>query len=112
MRDPRLLYPYRVIVSLYSVVMYNRLLMILEGVSQRRHDLITHNLIVRGATAGLEKLSSYYDKSFPIVMAATFIDSRLKMQYFIDNGWNCGGETRDAFQSTDEDLIASRVRPA
>jgi hypothetical protein len=85
--------------------------MILEDVSQRRHEF-THNLIVRGAAAGLEKLSSYYHKASLIVMAATFMDPRLKMQYFIDNGWNCWGETRDAFESTDEDLIASRVRPA
>lgn len=94
------------------VPMYNRLLVMLEDVSQKRHESITHPLIVEGATAGLDKLSSYYDKASPIVMAATFMDPRLKMQYFIENGWNCGGESRDAFQATDENLITGRVRPA
>ncbi|XP_032779204.2 zinc finger BED domain-containing protein DAYSLEEPER [Daphnia magna] len=45
-------------------------------------------------------------------MAATFLDPRLKMQYFIDNGWDCGGESRDAFQPLDENLITGRVMPA
>jgi len=94
------------------VPLYNRVLVILEDVSQSRHESITHPLIEEGVITGFDKLSSYYDKSSPIIMASTFMDPRLKMQYFIDNGWNCGGETRDAFESTEEDLIASRVRPA
>ncbi|KZS01068.1 Zinc finger protein [Daphnia magna] len=94
------------------VPMYNRLLTILEDVSQSRHRSIKHPLIVMAATAGLKKLSSYYDKASPIVMAATFLDPRLKIQYFIDNGWDCGGESRDAFQPLDENLITGRVMPA
>ncbi|KZS13488.1 Uncharacterized protein APZ42_021371 [Daphnia magna] len=44
-------------------------------------------------------------------MEAPFLDFRLKMQYFIDNGWDCWGESRDAFQLLDENLITSRVMP-
>lgn len=94
------------------VPMYNRLLVILEDVSKGRHESITHSLIVKGAAAGLQKLASYYDKSSPVVMAATFMDPRLKMQYFIENGWNCGEESQDALQAMDKKLITSRVKPA
>ncbi|KAI9557257.1 hypothetical protein GHT06_017080 [Daphnia sinensis] len=94
------------------VPMYNRLLTILEDVFQCRHRSIQHPLIVSAAVAGLEKLSSYYDKASPIVMAATFLNPRLKMEYIVDNGWDCGGESQDAFQPLDENLITSRVRPA
>lgn len=73
--------------TLFLVVsMYNRLLVILEDVPKNRHESITQPSIVEGASAGLEILSFYYDKTSPIVMAVTFMDPRLKMQYFIDNG--------------------------
>lgn len=94
------------------VPMYNRLLTILEDVSQHLHRSISHTLIIKGASAGLEKLSAYYDKASHVVMAATFMDPRLKMQYFIENGWSCGGESRDAFQPIEENLITNRVKPA
>lgn len=73
------------------VPMYHRLLVILEDISKNLHESISHPLIVEGASASLQKLSLYYDKTSPIVIAATFMDPRLKMQYFIDNGWQCGG---------------------
>uniref|UniRef100_A0A0P6EU04 Zinc finger protein n=1 Tax=Daphnia magna TaxID=35525 RepID=A0A0P6EU04_9CRUS len=90
------------------VPMCNRLLNLLEETSQ---DPSNHPLLVKGAAAGLLKLSAYYDKASPVVMAATFMDPRCKMQYFIDNGWSCGGETVDAFDGIEENLITSRVKP-
>ncbi|XP_057371912.1 uncharacterized protein LOC130692850 [Daphnia carinata] len=90
------------------VPMCNRLLNLLEETSQEPSN---HPLLVKGAAAGLLKLSTYYDKASPVVMAATFMDPRCKMQYFIDNGWSCGGETVDAFDGIEENLITSRVKP-
>ncbi|KAI9560793.1 hypothetical protein GHT06_011745 [Daphnia sinensis] len=90
------------------VPMCNRLLNLLEETSQEPSN---HPLLVKGAAAGLLKLSAYYDKASPVVMAATFMDPRCKMQYFIDNGWSCGGETVDAFDGIEENLITSRVKP-
>jgi hypothetical protein len=40
------------------VSMYNRLLTILEDVSQNLHQSISYTVIVKGAAAGLEKLSA------------------------------------------------------
>ncbi|KAK4017339.1 hypothetical protein OUZ56_032286 [Daphnia magna] len=91
------------------VPMYNRLLDQLEEASR---DHSKHPLLVQGAAAGFAKLSSYYNKAFPLVMAATFVDPRCKMKYFIDNGWSTGGGTYDAYIGTDENLIISRVKPA
>ena len=92
--------------------MYNRLLVILEDVAYCHHASINHPLIVEGAQAGLLKLSAYYDKASPIVMTATFMDPRLKMQYFLENGWSCGANDNDSYQASDENLILSRVKPA
>ena len=88
--------------------MYNRLLTLLEDVSRERTK---HSLIVEAAKAGLQKLSDYYEKASPVMMAATYIDPKFKMEYFVDQGWNCGTETCDAFQTTDENLIETRVKP-
>jgi hypothetical protein len=51
------------------------------------HSSINHPLIVEGANASLLKWSAYYDKSSPIVMAVNFMNPRLKMEYFLENGW-------------------------
>lgn len=90
------------------VPMCNRLLNLLEETSR---DESKDPLLVKGAAAGLLKLSAYYDEASPVVMAATFLDPRCKMQYFIDNGWSCGGETADAYVGIEENLIATRVKP-
>ncbi len=90
------------------VPMYNQLLDLLEDVSR---DKKKNPLVVQGAAAGLQKLFAYY-KSSPLVMAATFMDPRCKMQYFVDHGWNSGGQTTDAFSDLEEDLISARVKPA
>ena len=89
--------------------MYNRLLTLLEDVSI---DGSKHPLIVKGARADLEKLSVYYNKSSPVMMAATYVDPRFKMRYFVDSGWNSGAETDNAFNGTEENLIETRVIPA
>ncbi|KZS03598.1 Uncharacterized protein APZ42_033644 [Daphnia magna] len=59
------------------VPMYTRLLDQLEEASC---DHSKHPLLVQGAAAGFAKLSSYYDKASPLVMAATFVDPRCKMK--------------------------------
>ncbi|KZR97725.1 Uncharacterized protein APZ42_007241, partial [Daphnia magna] len=89
--------------------MYNKLLDLLEKVSTDRRK---HPLIQKGAQAGLRKLSSYYDKSSPLVMTATFMDPRCKINYFLVNGWNVGAELTNSYSSLDEDLISTRVKPA
>lgn len=91
------------------VPMYNKLLDLFEEVSR---DDTKHTLIQKGAKAGLDKLLSYYDKSSPLIMTATFMDPRCKMNYFIANGWNVGGELADSYAPSDEDLILTRVKPA
>ena len=89
--------------------MYNQLLNLLEDVSR---DEKKNHLIVQGAAAGLLQLSSYYDKSSPMILAATFMDPRCKMKYFVDHGWSSGGETNNSYSDLDEDLITARVKPA
>lgn len=44
-------------------------------------------------------------------MAATFLDPRSQTQYFIENGWACGGETPNAFEGTEENFIVNTVKP-
>jgi hypothetical protein len=75
--------------SLLYRPLYNvqSLLIILEGVAYGYHSSINHPLIVEGANASLLKWSAYYDKSSPIVMAVNFMNPRLKMEYFLENGW-------------------------
>ncbi|KZS00233.1 Uncharacterized protein APZ42_003555, partial [Daphnia magna] len=68
-----------------------------------------------GSAAGLDKLANYYDKASPIVMVATFLDPRCKLEYFETHGWNCGGENDNSFAQLDADnvdLFSSRVKPA
>jgi hypothetical protein len=45
-------------------------------------------------------------------MAAAFMDPRVKIMYFLKNGWDFGGAIMDAFQGTGENLISGKVRPA
>ena len=91
------------------VPLYSKLLDYLEDTAKDANQI---QKIVKGAQAGLDKLSSYYDKASPIVMVATFLDPRCKMNYFVVNGWNCG-RSQDPFASSEtEDLITTRVRPA
>jgi hypothetical protein len=91
------------------VPMYNKLLNLLEDVTR---DPSKHLLIRKGAAAGLDKLSYYYDKTSPMVMVATFLDPRCKLEYFVTHGWNYGGAMDDSFTPLDVDLISSRVKPA
>lgn len=90
------------------VPMYNQLLTHLEDVSLDKHK---HALVVKGAAAGLEELSAYYDKASPVMMTATYLDPRCKMKYFINHGWNAGGRVESGMNGT-EDLIATKVKPA
>ena len=89
--------------------MYNKLLNLLEDVTR---DQSKHKLIRKGAAAGLEKLSNYYDKATPIVMVATLMDPRCKLEYFETHGWSHSGAIDDSFIPLDVDLISSRVKPA
>ena len=89
--------------------MLNRLLLYWK-MSQRRCRT-KRSLIVESAKAGLQKLSDFYGKAFP-VMAATYIYTRFKLEYFVYQGWNCGAETCDEFQATDEHLIETRIKSA
>ena len=94
------------------VPLYNKLLNLLEDV---KLDRSKHQLIRKGASAGLDKLSNYYDKASPVIMVATFLDPRCKLEYFENHGWNCGGENDNSFTQLDADnvdLISSRVKPA
>ncbi|XP_057373479.1 uncharacterized protein LOC130694417 [Daphnia carinata] len=89
------------------IPMYNRLLNLLEETSR---DESKHTLIVKGASAGLQILSAYYEEASPLLMAATFMDPRCKMQYFVESGCNFGGETGDGC-TVIEDRMAARVKP-
>ena len=84
----------------------------MEDVACGNYAKTNHVLIVSGAQAGLDKLAKYYDKASPVLMAAAFMDPRLKMTYFVENGWDFGGAIMDEFQGTGENLISGRVRPA
>ena len=88
--------------------MYNKLLDNVEEVIRQQK---AHHLIIKGAEAGFNKLSSYYDKASPIIMAATFMDPRCKLHYFVSAGWRVAGEIDDSYAGTDENLIVTRVRP-
>ena len=89
--------------------MYNQLLTHLEDVSL---DTTKHALVVKGAKAGLQELSAYYDKASPVMITATYLDPRCKMKYFVNHGWN-GGRVGGALNGTNEvDLITTRVKPA
>ena len=63
---------------------YNNILDLLEKDST---DQKKHPLIQKGEHARLNKLSLHYDKSFPLVMTATFVDPRCKMNFF----WSTSG---------------------
>jgi len=80
----------------------------LEDVS---HDKNCHYLIAKAAEEGLEKLSPYYDRASPIIMAAPYVDPRCKLAYFYENGWSVGGDISNSFNGTQEDLIEKRVKP-
>ena len=88
------------------VPLYNSLLDRLEDVTR---DPNKHGLIVKGE-AGLNKLSSYYDKASPIVMVATYMDPRCKLNYFVANGWHVGIGGGDEWHEQ-EDFIMTRVKP-
>ena len=76
------------------VRMYNRLLILNEDI----FNYSTKNALVRkAACSGLAKLSHYYDKSSPLVMTATYLEC--KMNDFIQNKWDEGGELDNAFNS-------------
>lgn len=90
------------------IPMYNRLLNLLEETSR---DESKHPLVVKGAAAGLQKLSAYYEEASPLLMAATFMDPRCKMQYFVDSGCNFGVEIGEACTIIEEDLMTTRVKP-
>lgn len=78
-------------------------------------DRSNHQLIRKDTAAGLHKLPNYYDKASPIVMIATFLGPRCKLEYFENHGWNCGGYNENAFTQLDTDnvdLMSSRVKPA
>ena len=91
------------------VPMYNKLLTFLEDVA---HDKKKPALVVKGSKAGLRTFSTSYDEASPVMMVATYLDPRCKMQYFIDHGWNDGGQIDNAFHGTEENLINTRVKPA
>lgn len=91
------------------VPLYNSLL---DGLEDVTRDSSKHDLIVKGAEAGLAKLSSYYDKASPIVMVATFMDPRCKLNYFVKNGWHTSGSASQDSNTPPEDLIQTRVKPA
>ncbi|KAI9556149.1 hypothetical protein GHT06_018723 [Daphnia sinensis] len=45
-------------------------------------------------------------------MAATYVDPSCKMQYFINHGCSCGGETANSYVERKENLITTRVKLA
>ncbi|XP_045029823.1 uncharacterized protein LOC123472419 [Daphnia magna] len=76
--------------TLFLVVHMYKSFWISSKKCQRTEENIS--LIQEGAQAGLKKLSSYYEKSSPLVKTATFMDARCRMNYFLVNDWNVGAE--------------------
>lgn len=59
------------------------------------------------ANASIDKLTKYYDKTTDVYLVSTVLDPRLKLHYFIKNGWEEGDSAYGG-----GNLIEKNVRPA
>ena len=90
--------------NLCSVVpLYNTLLDFLEDwIVKEGHTIETR----RAARAALRKLKEYYNRLTPVYIISTVMDPRLKLDYFLRNGFSEG-----SVQSNGENLIDTRIKP-
>ena len=90
--------------TLGSVVpLYNSLIDFVQDWDMKEgHTLETK----RAAQAALRKLKEYYNRLTPVYIISTVMDPRLKLDYFLRNGFSEG-----SVQSNGENLIDTRIKP-
>ena len=89
------------------VPLYNSFLDSLEDV---KRDPNKHELIVKGAELDWTSYLRITTRRPPIVMVATYMDPRCKLNYFVANGWHVGIGGGDEWHEQ-EDFIMARVKP-
>lgn len=88
----------------YVVPLYNKLMDLVEDWERNKKK---SNETREGAKAALAKLSKYYNETTPIYLVCTVLDPRLKLDYFVENGWEEGDD-----ESNGANLLETNVKPA
>lgn len=86
------------------IPLYNKLLNFLEDWA---NDSSHSSTSKSAAFAAISKLTKYYDKTTEVYLVSTVLDPRLKLNYFIKNGWEDGDLAYGG-----GNLIEKSVRPA